>query len=90
MRCTLERPDLQILIIEICKIFIEFGIVPWIEHIHGKDNIIPDALSRNKPNPCNSSNKYPLKIDVKPSLQSAANLCKNIKVKRSLLIMDDI
>ena len=45
------RPDLQTLINEICKICIKYAIVPWFEHIPGKDNVMPDALSRNKKHP---------------------------------------
>ena len=85
MRCTLARPDLQNLINEICKICILYAIVPWFEHIAGKDNVIADALSRNESHPCNNLELHPYKIDVSASLQYAVNICKNIQINKKFL-----
>ena len=71
MRCTLTRPDLQTLINEICKICIENEIVPWFEHIPGKDNVIPDALSRNKPHPCTDDDSYTTRLELSRSQHAA-------------------
>ena len=89
MRCTLPLPDLQILINEICKICIEYEIVPWFEHIPGKDNVISDALSRNKPHPCAKDNSYTTQVDVTAALQNAVVLCKDILIQQTFLNMQD-
>ena len=88
MRAKLNRPDLQILINEICKICIQYEIIPWIDHIPGKKNIIPDALSRNKSIPYKLSNKCTNRISATNSLQLAANLCKNIIINKKYLYYD--
>ena len=88
MRAKLKRPDLQVIINEICKIFIEFEIVPWIEHIPGKDNIIPDALSRNKDIPHDLLIKCTNRISATSSIQLAADLCKNIIINKKYLSFD--
>ena len=31
-----------------CKICKQHAIIPWVQHAPGKQNIIPDALGRNK------------------------------------------
>ena len=85
MRAKLSRPDLQVIINELCKIFIEYEIIPWIDHIPGKDNIIPDALSRNKRIPNALALKCTNKIYTTNSLQLAADLCKNIIIKHKHL-----
>ena len=89
MRSKLSRPDLQCIINEICKLCIEFAIIPWVEHIPGKQNTIPDALSRNKPIPFHLSNKCITRIPTTASVQMAANLCKNILINNKLLDMTD-
>ena len=53
VRAKLSRPDLELIINEMCKICIQHEIFPWVEHISGIQNIIPDALSRNEPIPGN-------------------------------------
>ena len=90
MRSKLSRPDLQSIINQICKIFIEFAINPWVEHISGKLNIIPDALSRDKPIPINLSSKCTIQIDARDAIQNASNICKNILIKNKFLEMFDI
>ena len=91
MRCNLQRPDLQCIINEFCKLCIEQAIVPWIEHIAGKDNVIPDALSRNKPIAPEIFKKYNNRVNTTMHLQYASDLCKNIIIKnKSLLEMKDI
>ena len=88
MRAKLTRPDLQIIINEICKICIQYEIIPWVEHIPGKQNVIPDALSRNKPIPNTLAHKCTNNISATSSVQLAADLCRNIVLNRKHLIYD--
>ena len=90
MRSKLTRPDLQCIINEICKILIKNAIILWIEHIPGKQNIIPDALSRNKPIPTPLSHKCTKQIDTTQSVQLASDLCKNIIINIKHLQLNDI
>ena len=90
MRSKLTRPDLQSIINQICKIFIEFAITPWVEHIPGKLNIIPDSLSRNKQIPSNLRHKCTNQIDVHNAIQIASDLCKDIVINNKFLDMSDI
>ena len=46
MTAKLTRPDLQILIDEICKLCVTRRIHLWMEHIPGDENKVADALSR--------------------------------------------
>ena len=91
MRSKLYRPDLQILINKICKYSIKYQFHLWIEHIPGKNNIIPDALSRNFVNPFKSDNHtiYNKQINTTDSLQYASNLCKDIKINEKHLKFED-
>ena len=90
VRSKLARPDLQRIINELCKIFIQFAITPWIEHIPGKDDIIPDRLSRNLPIPSHLMCNCKEIMDVSRSVQFAADLCKNIVIKNKHLINTNI
>ena len=90
MRSKLTRPDLQLVINEICKILIEFGIILWMEHIPGKENIIPDSLSRYKPIPSHLIHNCYNQIDTTQSLQLASNICKNVIINIKHLQLEDI
>ena len=90
MRSKLTRPDLQCIINEICKILIKFAIILWVEHIPGKQNIIPDTLSRYKPIPTHLVHNCKTKLDTKKSTQLAATLCKNILININHLHLKDI
>ena len=46
MTAKLTRPDLQILINDICKLCCDRRMHLWMEHIAGEDNKVADALSR--------------------------------------------
>ncbi len=67
----------------------------WIEHIPGKKNTIPDALSRYFINPLQRSFEpqsimYNNQIDVSSNLQLASNLCKHYNINnKNLTFVDD-
>lgn len=92
MRSKLSRPDLQILINEICKTQIEFQFNIWMDWISTKDNFVADNLSRNIANPFQNYpcllNKTPIKSAVH-WLQQAASLCLNIVPTKDLVWIDD-
>ena len=88
MRAKLTRPDLQIIINEICKLCIRYEIILWVEHIPGKENIIPDALSRNKSIPTKLLNNCTNRISATNSIQFAADLCRNIVINKKHLCFD--
>ena len=78
MRAKLSRPDLQLIINEMCKICIQHEIIPLVEDIASKQNIIPDALSRNKPIPDDLVHNCTILTSATPSVQLAADLCHDI------------
>ena len=49
MRAKLSRPDLQLIMNEIYKICKQHEIIPWLEQILGKQNIIPARLAKIVP-----------------------------------------
>ena len=78
IRAKLSRPDLQLIINEMCKICIQHEITQWVEHIPGKQNIKPEALSRNKPIPDNLVDNCTIIISETKSVQSAADSCGDV------------
>ena len=81
MRAKLYRPDLQILINDICKSAIKIQYNFWIDHIPGKEKVIADNLSRFYNNPFHGSSiifKY--KLNTIHHLQNASDLSKNFKI----------
>lgn len=90
MRAKLYRPDLQILINNICKLCIDNRILLWMEHIPGSDNIVADALSRYFANPFKTTpNISKIRLDAAKWLQLASNLTKDCKIKSKFLKFDD-
>ena len=85
MRSKLYRPDLQVLINEICKLCITTKCHLWMEYISTTDNVIADSLSRYKANPFKNETRYTHKINAASWLQKASNLTKNIKIKHKYL-----
>ena len=91
MRSKLYRPDLQILINEICKLCISTKCHLWMEYISTEDNVLADALSRCKRNPFRQHpNTYTNRIHAIDWLQKASDLTKSIKIKKKYLKFDDI
>ena len=68
VRSKLSRPDLQLIINEMCKICVQHGMIPWVEHIPGKQHIIPDAFRRNKPVPDNLIHNCTISISAANSV----------------------
>ena len=89
MRSKLYRPDLQILINDICMLLLKLRWFPRIEHIPGKQNITADALSRYFENPIEKCFKNPKELPCNDLLQHTADLCKNIVPKDKYLKMKD-
>ena len=90
MRSKLARPDLQILINEICRSLIENKFHLWIEHIPGKENVIPDALSRYFHRPFKTAQRvFDKRVNGIEPLQRASDLCRNIQVNKKSLVFED-
>ena len=85
MSSRLYRPDLQVLINDICRLCIKYRFHIWIQHVEGKKNIIADALSRFLPVqfPRNFNLK---KISASPFLKRASALASSWEVQRKYLI----
>ena len=88
MRAKLSRSDLQLIINEICKICTQHEMIPWVEHIPSKQNIIPDALSRNKRIPDNLVHNCTILTSATDSVQLAADLCRDISINKKHLCYD--
>ena len=84
MRAKLSRPDLQLIINEMYKICRQHEIISWVEHVPGKQNIIPDALSRNKLIPDNLLHNCTILSSATNSVQGqklfrfGAEICYNL------------
>ena len=90
MRSKLYRPDLQILINEICKLCIVTRCHLWMEYISTTDNVLADALSRYKTSPFQQHpGCYTNKINAIHWLQKASDLTKDIKIKQKYLNFED-
>ena len=86
MRSSLRRPDLQIVINDICECLIDNDINLRIEHIPGKENTTADRLSRYKSDPIQFPSYPNLKqVDVLTNLKRANLLGNSTKVKKSNL-----
>ena len=72
MTAKLGRPDLQVLINEICELCINRRVHLWMEHIPGDDNKVADALSRFFPNPLKFEQKTEYSVGPLNSDQSSA------------------
>ena len=87
MRAKLNRPDLQLIINEICKICIQREMIPWVEGIPGKQKITPDALNRNKPIPDNLVPNCTILISATNSVQFAADSCRDIIINEKRFML---
>ena len=85
MRAKLSRPDLHLNINEMCKICMHHEINPQVEHIPGKQNILPDALSRNEPIPDNPAYNCAILTSATNSAQLAADVCRNMVINEKHL-----
>ena len=82
MRAKVSRPDLQLMINEMCKICRQHEIISWVEHVSGKQNIIPDALSRNKRIPDNLLYNCSILLSATNSVQLTADLCRDVSINK--------
>ena len=89
MRAKLKRPDLQLQINEMRKICVEPEIIPQVEHIPGKQTVIPNALTRNEPIPDNLAHNGTNITSATNSVQVAADLCCNILIDEEQLHYDE-
>lgn len=93
MTAKISRPDIQVLINEICSIFMDKRNVYWFEFIPGKENIYADNLSRYFDQPlAGKTHIFKNKLDVLPELKRASALAsKNdfIIQQKHLKFIDD-
>ena len=80
MRSKLNRPDLQRLINEICRLSIQYQFHFWIDHIPGSQNEIADGLSRFIDSQ-QYNDKLSNEINVLSSLIFACELCKDVIIE---------
>ena len=80
MRASLNRPDLQILISEICKSSIPYQIHFWMHHTPGKDNKTADAISREISLSQVDSSKLVTKLQCNFVLQLASDFSSQFNV----------
>ena len=90
MTARLCRPDLQCLILGICKLCITQRCHLWIQHIPGTENVIADALSRFKPNPFRSHARFRgQQVNALSFLRHASELARPWPVQTRFLVWDD-
>ena len=63
-----------------CKICVQHEVIPWVEHVPDKQNIIPDVLSRNKPIPDSLVHNWTILTSTTNSVQLKADLCRDIVI----------
>ena len=85
VRAKLSRPNLQVIINEMRKICTQHEIIPWAEHVPGKQNIIPDALCKNEPIPDNLVHTCIILISATNSVQLAAVSCRDVVINEKHL-----
>ena len=68
MQAKLSRPDLQISFNQMCKIYVQHEMISQVEHVPGKQTVIPDAVSRNKPIPNTLVHNFTIKIHATNSI----------------------
>ena len=81
-RASLHRTDLQQLLRLIANICIEFDIIPWWDHIPGKENTIADNLSRFYNCPFTNSKVQPNKFfnhNIKPASKPTDSARNNLQ-----------
>lgn len=86
MSAPLSRPDLQILINEICIWCVKRRIHLWLDHVPGVHNTIADALSRFYPNPFSFA-QHP-SFDVGRPTRDCSRRCRDILQRAADLASD--
>ena len=89
MRSKLYRPDLQIMINDICMLLLSLRWLPRFEHIKGKLNITADALSRYFENPLEKEFQDSKRFDCKKHIQRTSDLCSHTAPKDKYLKFED-
>ena len=89
MRSKLYRPDLQILINDICMLLLSLRWLPRFEHIAGKENITADALSRYFMDPLEEAFQDSERFECKKHIQRTSDLCSDIVPKDKYLKFED-